>query len=126
MKFIKKRLKQVVIEGSRHSKAINRLVKMVLYIGFPFVLWMVSWFLLGYGSERTVERVFGMLGILLFMFLGAIGAYHYDKGYRQRDTITDEDFAGLGYKVVPPAYLISITFLLYFLIQLNKHVLHWF
>ena len=126
MKFIKKQLKQVVIEGARHSKAINRLVKMGLYIGFPFVLWMVSWFLLGYGNERTVGLIVGMLGILLFMFFGAICAYHYDKGYRQRDTITDEDFAGLGYKVVPPAYLISITFLLYFLIQLNKHVLHWF
>ena len=87
---------------------------------------MVIPFLLGYAAERTVGLIVGMLGILLFMFFGAIGAYHYDKGYRQRDTITDEDFAGLGYKVVPPAYLISITFLLYFLIQLNKHVLHWF
>ena len=126
MKFIKKRLKQVVIEGSRHSKGINRMAKMTLYIGCPLFLWMVSWFLLGYGNERTVGMVFASLGFILFTLLGAIGAYHYDKGYRQRDTITDEDFAGLGYKVVPPAYLISITFLLYFLIQLNKHVLHWF
>jgi hypothetical protein len=126
MRFIKKRLKQVVIEGSRHSKGINRMAKMTLYVFCPFFLWMFSWFLLGYGNERTVRLVFASLGGLLVVFLGAISAYHYDKGYRQRDIITDEDFAGLGYKVVRPAYLISITFLLYFLIQLNKHVLHWF
>ena len=126
MKFIKKRLKQVVIEGSRHSKEVNRLMKIGLYIGTPFFLWIVSRLLLGYGNERTVGLVFASLGGLLFIFLGAIGAYHYDKGYRQRDTITDEDFEGLGYKVVPPAYLVSISLLLYFFIQLNKHVLHWF
>jgi hypothetical protein len=126
MKFIKKRLKQVVIEGSRHSKEANRLAKITLYIGPPLILLMVIPFLLGYAAERSIGQVFGSLGTLLFGIVGAICAYHYDKGYRQRDTITDEDFAGLGYKVVPPAYLISITFLLYFLIQLNKHVLHWF
>jgi drug/metabolite transporter superfamily protein YnfA len=126
MKFIKKRLKQVVIEGSRHSKEVNRVAKIALYIGPPIILLMVIPFLLGYAAERTAGLVFASLGGLLVVFLGAISAYHYDKGYRQRDIITDEDFAGLGYKVVPPAYLISITFLLYFLIQLNKHVLHWF
>ena len=126
MKFIKKRLEQVVIEGSRHSKGVNRMAKIFLYIGFPFCVWLSTWGLLGYGNERTVGLVFACLGVLLFGILGAIAIYHYDKGYRQRDTITDEDFAALGYKVVPPAYLIAITCLLYFLMQLNKHVLHWF
>jgi len=126
MKFIKNRFKQVVIEGSRHSKGVNRGAKMTMYVFCPFFVWMSIWFLLGYGNERTVGLVFASLGMLLFAILGAIGAYHYDKGYRQRDTITDEDFAALGYKVVPPAYLIAITCLLYFFIQLNKHVLHWF
>ena len=126
MKFIKNRLKQLVIEGSRHNKGVNRLAKMNLYIGLPFFVWLPTWFLLGYGNERTVGLVFASLGMLCFTIIAAIGAYHYDKGYRQRDTITDEDFASLGYKVVPPAYLIAITCLLYFFIQLNKHVLHWF
>jgi len=126
MKFIQKRLKQAVIEGSRHSKEVNRISKIALYIGLPLFVWMSTWGLLGYGNERTVGLVFACLGVLLFAIIGGICAYHYDKGYRQRDTITDEDFASLGYKVVPPAYLIAITCLLYFFIQLNKHVLHWF
>ena len=126
MKFIKKRLKQVVIEGSRHSKEVNRISKIALYIGLPLFVWMSTWGLLGYGNERTVGLVFASLGMLLVAIIGGISSYHYDKGYRQRDTITHEDFASLGYKVVPPAYLISITCLLYFFIQLNKHVLHWF
>ena len=126
MKFIKNRLKQLVIEGSRHNKGVNRLAKMNLYIGLPFFVWLPTWFLLGYGNERTVGSVFAFIGMLLVAIIGGISSYHYDKGYRQRDTITDEDFASLGYKVVPPAYLIAITCLLYFFIQLNKHVLHWF
>ena len=126
MKFIQNRLKQLVIEGSRHNKGVNRLSKMNLYIGLPFFVWLPTWFLLGYGNERTVGSVFAFIGMLLVAIIGGISSYHYDKGYRQRDTITDEDFASLGYKVVPPAYLIAITCLLYFFIQLNKHVLHWF
>ena len=126
MKFIQNRLKQLVIEGSRHNKGVNRLAKMNLYIGLPFFVWLPTWFLLGYGNERTVGSVFAFIGMLLVAIIGGISSYHYDKGYRQRDTITDEDFAALGYKVVPPAYLIAITCLLYFFIQLNKHVLHWF
>jgi len=126
MKFIKNRLKQLVIEGSRHNKGVNRLAKMNLYIGLPFFVWLPTWFLLGYGNERTVGSVFAFIGMLLVAIIGGISSYHYDKGYRQRDTITDEDFASLGYKVVPPAYLILITLVLYFFIQLNKHVLHWF
>jgi len=126
MKFIKKRLTQLVIEGSRHNKGVNRLAKMNLYIGLPFFVWLPTWFLLGYGNERTVGSVFAFIGMLLVAIIGGISSYHYDKGYRQRDTITDEDFASLGYKVVPPAYLILITLVLYFFIQLNKHVLHWF
>ena len=66
------------------------------------------------------------LGLML-MFLGAmLGAYFWDKGYRHRDKITEEDYVSLGYKPMSASQLgwwivigVAIT-------NLNKYYLHWF
>lgn len=36
MKFIKKRARQLMIEGSKHNKKHNRSMKVMLYLIFPF------------------------------------------------------------------------------------------
>lgn len=126
MNIIRKRLRQLVIEGSRHNKKHNLYMRVGMYSGLPLFLSMWVFFVLGYGSERTIALMLLATGLVLLAFMSTIVAYHYDKGYRQRDTITEEEYASLSYKPLSYAYTIWSLILSVVFLRLNEHYLHWF
>jgi len=123
--IFKKRARQLVIEGSRHHKRYNRWMKAMLYLGGPFlILLVVSTFI--WPSTAKVDNPWIQLSVLLMGLGGMLVAYFWDKGYRHRDKITEEDYASLGYKAMSASQLGWCIVIGVAVTNLNKYYLHWF
>jgi len=101
-------------------------MKSVMFQSLPLML-LIALFPL---TPMAVENG-GNLGWLSFALIslsmvGAINAYYYDKGYRNREKITDEEYASLGYKPHSYSYATGSIVLGVGFVLLNEYYLHWF
>jgi hypothetical protein len=123
--IFKKRARQLMIEGSKHHKKHNRSMKVMLYLICPFGFFLCLFIYLT-ETRQTMFHQWASLGLML-MFLGAmLVAYFFDKGYRHRDKITEEDYASLGYKPMSASQLGWCIVIGVAVTNLNKYYLHWF
>ena len=125
MNLLKKRFGRLVIEGSRHNKKHNRWIKAALYILFPgfFCLFL---FIHVTETKQGIFHLSGSLGLMSMALFAMFGAYLWDKGYRHRDKITEEDYASLGYKPMSASQLGWCIVIGVAVTNLNKYYLHWF
>jgi len=123
--IFKKRARQLMIEGSKHHKKYNRWMKATIYILGPgfFCLFL---FIHLTETRQSMFHQWGSLGLMLMGLLAMLGAYFFDKGYRHRDKITEEDYASLGYKPISASQLVWCTVIGLAVTNLNKYYLHWF
>jgi hypothetical protein len=126
MGMIKSWLDKLVIEGSRHNKELNFLIRTTLYGGWPIGLLLIGSGVHTIFIKGRSDLIFLTVGITTMIISSSIVMYYFDKGYRQRDTITDEEYAALSHKPLSPSYILWSFVLVLTFILLNKSYLHWF
>ena len=125
MNLLKKRFGRLVIEGSRHNKKQNRWMRIMLYIVGPFGFFIFFFLQLVETREGFFYQWAGW-GLAFAALFSMFGAYLWDKGYRHRDKITEEDYASLGYKPMSASQLGWCIVIGVAVTNLNKYYLHWF
>ena len=125
MNLLKKGFGRVVIEGSRHNKKQNRWMRVLLYIAGPATFILCLFLQLTETREDFFYQWAGW-GLAFAALFSMFGAYLWDKGYRHRDKITEEDYASLGYKPMSASQLGWCIVIGVAVTNLNKYYLHWF
>lgn len=119
----------IPIEASRYSFERIRFIKRMLYIFAPIGILVIcfGFYLeaseLGYLNWSTI---FVGGGCILFLIGLMYLAYIAIKGYENRASVSDEEYANLIYKPVSDVYLFYSIAAGFTFAMLNKYYLHWF
>lgn len=125
--YLKRFPRELPIQGSRFSYDYIRFIRLMMYVGAPGLLYI-------FGSSFYIEKkqfpyyVSGDIGKLALIFILVAGTYVFylwDKGYRNRANISDEEYESLGYKPMSSGYLAFSVVLALLVNFLNEYYLDW-